>query len=108
MPTYGYVYILASSFKHLYIGMTTDLECRVWKHKGKFYPDSFTAKYTIDRLVYFERYGLIMRAIAREKELKGWLRQKKIALIVANNPEWKDLSEGWGKPVEPFREPGSQ
>jgi len=105
MPTYGYVYILASSFKHLYIGMTTDLEGRVWKHKNKFYPDSFTAKYKIDQLVYFERYGLVTRAIAREKELKGWLRSKKIALIVANNPDWKDLSEKWGKPVEPFREP---
>ena len=105
MPKYGYVYIMASSFKRLYIGFTTNLQERVWKHKNGFYPNSFTATYKIDRLVYFDRYPLIVRAIAREKELKGWLRKRKVALIVANNPDWRDLSEGWGKPVEPFREP---
>ncbi len=107
MPTYGYVYILASSFKHLYIGVTTDLEGRVQKHKEGFYPNSFTSKYKIDQLVYFERFGLVTRAIAREKELKGWLRIRKVELVVANNPDWRDLSEDWGKPVEPFREPRS-
>ena len=85
MPEYAYVYILASSFKHLYIGFTTNLEQRVWQHKNQTFPDSFTARYRIDHLVYFERYSLITRGIAREKELKGWRRSKKIALIVANN-----------------------
>ena len=100
MPEYAYVYILASSFKHLCIGFTTNLEQRIWQHKNHTFHDSFTAHYTIDHLVYFERYGLITRGIAREKKLKGWRRSKKIALIVANNPNWTDLSKDWGKPLE--------
>jgi putative endonuclease len=104
---YAYVYILASSFKRLYIGVTSDLEGRIWEHKNCVHPESFTARYRIDRLVYFERFGDMNAAIAREKELKGWLRAKKIALIVVANPTWRDLSEEWGTPVEPFREPGS-
>jgi len=102
MPQYAYVYILASSFKHLYIGFTTNLEQRIWQHKNHTFSDSFTARYTIDHLVYFKRFGLITRGIAREKELKGWLRSKKIALIVASNPDWTDLSKDWGKPLDPF------
>ena len=94
------VYILASSFKHLYIGFTTNLEQRIWQHKNHTFPDGFTARYRIDHLVYFERFGLITRGIAREKELKGWRRSKKIALIIANNPDWTDLSNDWGKPLE--------
>jgi putative endonuclease len=105
MPDHAYVYILASSFKHLYIGFTTNLEQRVWQHKNHTFPDSFTSRYRIDQLVYFERYSRITRAIAREKELKGWLRSKKIALIIANNPDWKDLSAKWGQPIEPWSEP---
>ena len=99
MLTYGYAYILSSSFKHLYIGFTTNLEQRIWKHKTGYYPDSFTAKYKINQLVYFERHPLVVRAIAREKELKGWLRLKKIALIIENNPDWRDLSLEWGQPI---------
>jgi putative endonuclease len=99
MPQYAYVYILASSFKHLYIGFTTNLEQRIWQHKNHTFADSFTDRYRIDQLVHFERYGLITRAIAREKELKGWRRTRKIALIVANNPNWTDLSAGWGQPL---------
>ena len=102
MPKQGYVYILASSFKRLYIGVTTDLEARMWQHKNHDFPDSFTARYKIDKLVYYETYGLVVRAIAREKELKGWLRSRKIALIVESNPDWKDLSVDWGKPVTLF------
>jgi putative endonuclease len=104
MPDHAYVYILASSFKHLYIGFTTNLEQRIRQHKNHTFPDSFTARYRIDQLVYFERYSLITRGIAREKELKGWLRSKKIALIIANNPDWKDLSAEWGQPIEPWSE----
>ncbi|HEX4155568.1 MAG TPA: GIY-YIG nuclease family protein [Acidobacteriaceae bacterium] len=102
---YVYVYILASSLKRLYIGVTSELEKRIWKHKNRVHPESFTARYRIDRLVYFERFGNVQAAIAREKELKGWLRVRKIALIVAENPTWRDLSEDWGGPVEHFREP---
>ena len=105
--SYAYVYILASSFKRLYVGVTTGLEKRVWEHKNDMHPDSFTSRYRIDRLVYFERFGDIQAAIAREKQLKGLLRSKKIALIVASNPAWKDLSLEWGRPVEPFYESGS-
>jgi predicted GIY-YIG superfamily endonuclease len=63
----AYVYILASSFKHLYIGFTTKLEHRIWQHKNQTFPNSFPARYRIDQLVYFERYSLITRGIARER-----------------------------------------
>jgi|SRR5579875_2141113 len=93
---YAYVYILANGFKHLYIGLTSEIEVRVAKHKNKTYPDSFTAKYNINQLVYFERFADIHAAIAREKQLKRWSRMKKIRLIVATNPEWRDLNADWG------------
>ncbi len=105
MPAYTYVYILSSKGKRLYVGYTHQLEFRVWQHKTKFHPNSFTAKYNIDQLVYFERHPLAVAGIAREKQLKGWTREKKIALIEANNPTWQDLSLDWGKSVEPFQEP---
>ena len=73
MPEHAYVYILASKGKRLYIGVTTNLQQRVWQHQHKLHPDSFTAKYNIDQLVHYERFGTITAAIAREKELKGWL-----------------------------------
>jgi putative endonuclease len=103
MPAYTYVYILANTFKHRYIGVTSDIEHRIWQHKNHAFPGSFTARYGIDRLVYFERYGRITAAIAREKERKGWLRIKKIQLIVETNPDWNDLSEEWGKPIKPYQ-----
>ncbi len=96
----GYVYILASSFKHLYIGVTSEIEIRIAKHKNGSYADSFTERYRIDRLVYFECYGDIRDAISREKQLKRWSRGKKIALIVASNPTWHDLSLEWGQPID--------
>ncbi len=102
---FAYVYILASSFKHLYVGVTSTLEHRIWQHRSGAFPGSFTERYKIDRLVYFERYTDIRTAIAREKQLKRWSRVKKIRLIVANNPTWRDLSEDWGKPIEPMLEP---
>jgi putative endonuclease len=101
MPEYAYVYILSSKGKRLYIGVTTKLEQRVWEHKNKLHQGSFTAKYNIDQLIYFEQFGTLPRAIAREKELKGWIRYRKIALIVSSNPDWRDLSADWGKPIQP-------
>jgi putative endonuclease len=99
-----YVYILASTFHRLYIGVTNDLEVRVKQHKNKKAPNSFTARYGIDRPVYFERFQYVQSAIRRETELKGWLRARKIAMIVQHNPTWRDLSEDWGKPIAPFDE----
>jgi putative endonuclease len=99
-----YVYILANTFHRLCTGVTNSLMVRVKQHKGAKNPSSFTARYGIDRLVYFERFQYIQDAIRRETEIKGWLRVKKIALIVEHNPTWRDLSEDWGKPMEPFDE----
>ena len=85
-----FVYIVASRSRTLYIGVTNALIRRVGEHReGTF--DSFTKKYRIHRLVYFERFQYVNSAIAREKELKGWLRLRKIALIEAGNPTWIDL-----------------
>ena len=89
-----YVYILTNRSKTLYIGVTNNLERRVWEHKNGV-GSEFARRYKIDRLVYFERFGDIRGAIDREKYLKGLLRIKKIALIVSVNPTWRDLSEGW-------------
>jgi putative endonuclease len=104
MPEYAYTYILSSKGKRLYIGVTTKLEQRISEHKQKLHPASFSAKYNINQLVYYESFATIAPAIAREKELKGWLRYRKIAIIVSSNPEWRDLSADWGKPIQPFRE----
>ena len=79
MEDIAYVYILSSTFKHLYIGVTNEIEVRITKHKNKTYPDSFTARYGIDQLVYFERFSTIHAAIPREKQLKRWSRIKKSA-----------------------------
>ena len=79
--------------RRLYIGVTNDLCRRVYEHKHRLVP-SFTSKYFIERLVYFEHTDDVSAAIAREKELKGWRRSKKIALIQKANPQWSDLSRG--------------
>ncbi len=102
MEKHGYVYILASGFKHLYIGVTSSLERRVWQHKNGIYAAAFTARYNIKQLVYFEHFASMDTAIAREKQLKRWSRIKKIQRIVAANPDWRDLSLDWGRPVQPF------
>jgi putative endonuclease len=99
-----YVYILANTFHHLYTGVTNALAVRVSQHKSAKDPNSFTARYRINRLVYFERFQYIQDAIRRETEIKGWLRIRKIALIVQHNPTWRDLSEDFGKPIKPFDE----
>jgi len=91
MVEQAYVYILSNTFHRLYIGITTQIEVRISQHKSGAFPDSFTSKYKIDRLVYFERFAEIIPAITREKQLKRWSRIKKIRLIVAENPTWKDL-----------------
>ena len=89
-----FVYILASLSGTLYIGMTNNLEKRVIEHKEKLI-DGFTSDYGGDRLVYFESYDDVRNAIDREKQLKGWRREKKIALIRSINPGWKDLAREW-------------
>ena len=96
-----YVYIMASRSRTLYTGVTNSLDRRVAEHKLKLIP-GFTSLYNIDRLVYFEHHGDIRVAIRREKQIKGWTRAKKLALIASINPGWCDLSEGWfgkGLPV---------
>ena len=89
-----YVYILASRSRNLYAGVTNDLERRIYEHQQKLVP-GFTAKYNIDRLVYFETTKDVDVAISREKQIKGWLRSRKIALIESVNPTWDDLSASW-------------
>ncbi len=86
MKTY-YIYIMASTSKTLYVGVTSSLERRVYQHKFKV-KEGFTARYNIKKLVYFESFGDIYCAIAREKQIKGWIRIKKIALIESMNPKW--------------------
>ena len=89
-------YIMASRSGVLYVGVTSALENRVREHKTGTY-DGFTKKYKCHRLVHYEVYDFIQAAIGREKELKGWSRAKKIALIESVNPRWEDLSEPWGR-----------
>jgi putative endonuclease len=88
----GYLYILASRSRVLYTGVTARLAHRTVQHRRKVTP-GFSSKYEVNRLVYWERYDRIGTAIAREKQIKGWLRAKKVALIESKNPNWKDLAE---------------
>src|SRR2546430_5422699 len=95
MPDYHFfVYIMASKSRVLYVGMTNDLTVRVFQHKTGRYK-GFTQRYRVHRLVYFESYRYVNSAIAREKELKSWRREKRIALIESINPLWDDLAAGW-------------
>jgi putative endonuclease len=87
-----YVYIMAGKFRTLYTEVSNNLERRVFEHKRKLVP-GFTSKYNLNRLVHYEAFGDIRAAIRREKQIKGWLRAKKVALIVARNPTWQDLSQ---------------
>ena len=89
-----FTYIMASRSRTLYIGVTGDLLKRVFQHKWREH-QGFTARYNCDRLVWLERHQNVQRAIAREKELKGWSRSKKIALIESLNAAWVDLSRQW-------------
>jgi putative endonuclease len=102
MEREAYVYIMASSFKKLYVGVTTGLAVRVRQHKDHLDPECHTARYNINKLVYFETFTTVTAAIAREKQLKGWLRIRKLELIISTNPTWLDLSADWGEAIEPY------
>ncbi len=95
------VYIMASRSHNFYVGVSNNIERRVREHKNHVF-EGFTARYNIDRLVWYQIYGDIREAIAREKRIKGWRREKKICLIESMNPTWQDLSEEWGKPILPL------
>jgi putative endonuclease len=86
--------MLSSRSRNLYTGNTNDLANRVKQHKDKS-ADGLTAKYNINRLVHFEEFRDVNAAIAREKQIKGWDRAKRVALIEEDNPAWDDLSDGW-------------
>ena len=90
-----YVYMLTNwNNKVMYVVMTNNLERRLFEHKHKLVK-GFTSKYNINKLVYFEQSNDVQAAIAREKEIKKWRREKKNALVQKSNPEWKDLSHEW-------------
>jgi putative endonuclease len=92
------VYIVANATRLLYVGMSSELRSRMWKHKNKQY-EGYTSNWNVCRLVYYEVYDDVRSAINREKQLKRWRRDKKIALIEKVNLNWHDLSEEW------FQEP---
>ena len=89
MKTY-YVYIVASRSLVLYIGVTNDLQRRIYEHKSKIF-QGFTERYDVNRLMYLETFGDIEQAIHREKQLKGWSRTKKLTLIKTVNPDLKEI-----------------
>jgi putative endonuclease len=95
MPNQYFTYIMTNQHNSvLYTGITHDLAGRVWQHKeGKI--EGFTKRYNIDKLVYYESYADVNEAILREKQIKGWLRSKKVSLIEEDNESWEDLSQGW-------------
>ena len=93
-----WVYIMTSGSGTLYVGMTGFVDTRIFQHKsGEL--DGFTKKYKCNRLVYYEQYDDVYVAKRRERQLKGWRREKKIALIEKMNPRWEDLAEHWGREV---------
>ena len=97
-----YVYIMASESRRIYTGVTNNIDRRVAEHKrGEI--EGFTQRYKINRLVYLEKYQYVRTAIRREKQIKGWDRAKRLALIERENPTWEDLATDWGKPIEPLR-----
>ncbi len=79
----------------LYVGVTNDLERRVYQHKTKANPKSFTARYNVNKLVWYELFSQVEDAISAEKRIKGWTRTKKMALIQSENPQFSDLSSDW-------------
>ena len=88
----GYTYITTTKRNTvLYTGITSELQTRIYQHRTKAYPNSFTARYNVDKLVYFEYFHYISEAYDWEKQIKSWKREKKIVLINRFNPEWKDL-----------------
>ena len=90
-----FVYILSNKKDGvLYIGVTNDLERRIFEHKNKLVK-GFTSKHNLDKLIYFEKFQYLDDAIKREKNMKKWKREWKIKLIIENNPNWEDLSKDW-------------
>lgn len=90
-----YVYILTNERGNvMYVGMTNNLERRLYEHKNELI-DGFTKKYHVHKLVYCEQTTDVNEAIAREKQLKGWTRKRKNALVMSQNPKWEDLSTNW-------------
>jgi putative endonuclease len=87
-----FVYIMSNSSKMLYTGVTNDVETRAFQHKSKRIP-GFTQRYNLHKLDCFEKFSSVRGAIGREKQIKGWLRSKKVALIESVNPQWVDLAE---------------
>lgn len=96
MPRACHVYICASRSRTLYIGVTRSLLRRIAQHRAG--ASGFTARYRINRLVYLEEAPDMRSAIAREKQLKRWSREKKLRLIERDNPAWTDLAQGWFEP----------
>ena len=101
-----WVYVMASKSRRIYTGVTNDIERRVQEHKLGLI-EGFTRRYRINRLVYRERFRYVDNAIAREKEIKSWTREKRVALIESGNPTWEDLSLEWGMPIRLLRPAGS-
>ena len=99
----GFIYILTNkNHTPLYVGVTSNLPERILQHRSKIFKNSFTAKYNLNKLVYWESFQEISDAIAREKQLKAGSRQKKLDVINVFNPEWKDLFESIQDIMNPF------
>jgi putative endonuclease len=102
-----WTYIMSNKSRRLYTGFSSNLMARVIQHKLKLYPDSFTARYCFDTLVWYEEHAGFIGARAREVEIKAWRREKKLALILAENPDWADLSLEWQENSGWQLEPGT-
>ena len=97
-----FVYIMSIKSRRIYTGVSNSIVRRVAQHKrGDI--KGFTQRYKINRLVYYERFQFIGNAIRREKQIKGWDRAKRIALIERDNPTWDDLADDWSKPIDPLK-----
>jgi len=96
MSKQGFVYIITNFYNTVvYIGVTSNLTKRIWEHKNGHYPNSFSAKYKLNKLIYFEIFDEIKDAIAREKQMKNYSRKKKEDLINKDNKIWVDISRDW-------------
>jgi len=93
-----YVYILASKSRVLYVGVTNDLGVRIRQNRNGTF-GGFTSQYNVHRLVWYQSFMWVRAAIDREKQIKRWRREKKVALIERENPTWEDLAAEWGKPA---------
>jgi putative endonuclease len=92
-----WVYIMTNRSRTLYTGVTGDLARRVHEHRNRLVP-GFATRYNIDQLVHIESFSEVRDAIAREKQIKGWVRARKLALVTTSNPDWRDLAEDWFGP----------